>query len=183
MQTSLASRIILVDKDFESSKVLEGVLDILMRKSVIKDFRLPLGLKIIKFANKYEFNRLVSDLKIQLKCDLLGESHSSNYLQLAIALQDYNLCALAIERASPLSHWRTGGTEPVEDYEHRACLPGAWTMNPLSQSLEVVHTIPNDVFWAWCRAYHKAIEGQLQKPTKEEARVMSKEFLRLMTLP
>lgn len=181
MQDANASRISLIDDEFEDSKTLAMVLIILMYDGSIADLSLDVGLQVIKLAQKFELNRLISQLKMQLKCDLFVRGEKYRVLRFAIALQDYKLCSLAMER-SALVGWAdadVAGDAPTL----KSGTSSAWIMNPASLPLTAFESIPREALWAWSRAYLKATDHRMGKPTKQEAQVLSKEFLRLMTPP
>lgn len=109
IETADASRLALVDDNFEDSVTLGSLLDIMTSDESITDLVLPVGLKVIRLAQKYEFHRLIKQLKMEIKCEIHLIDDNSDYLRYAIALQDYKLCAQATERSEILD-WQNEGS-------------------------------------------------------------------------
>lgn len=180
IKDATASRLTLVDEIFEDASTLASLLGILIHGHNYAYFDLPQAFRVAKLARKYEFDRWIALMKLQIelvveKAQYFGQKSAN--ICLAMALGDYPLCALSMQKA--------GDAVKMNDWSEEFEGPpvSAWILDPTSLGYDDMQAIPRPVFWAWCRAYCNTMKPRTTTPTQAEADFLSKEFLRLMETP
>lgn len=180
IKDATASRLTLVDSSMEDALTVSSLLDILISGESFAEFSLPQGYSVIKFARKYEFDRLLALIKLQIGMSVdTDPTIKSEHIRFALALGDYPLCALKMRKSGgAVTDLISGFYEELEDTAY-----SAWILDPTSLGYADMQTLPRPVFWAWCRAYCNTMKPRTRNPNQAEAEILSKEFPRLMDTP
>lgn len=184
----VSERIDLTDPTIETSKVIVGLLDIMIKDIHILDIPLispdHTRHQVILFAQKYDFVNEIRTIKYQLnvalsKWDIKARFPRDIFL-IASLLDEGTLCANAIKTAATWS-W-SGGCEPGQDKLFGDTIKGGKVFDLTGYSLSALRLMPIEVMWALLRASHKP-NTLTSAALQADYDAMAEEFTRLMKLP
>ena len=163
----------LCDPDIESAFVLTEVLDIVIKNAPFLMTDGMLRKDILKFMQKYDFQRDLAHITKALKLEVGGAYPETIFIP-ASHLGDWKLCGSIIAGCHLI--WLYTGYDTDNFGE---ALEECDVSDVRSWSLENTQQLPPAVLWAWSRA---SMKGDGLGTRERRAKAISEEFMRLMTL-
>jgi len=163
----------LCDPEIESAFVLAKVLDIVIKNAPFLMTDGMLRRDILKFMQKYDFQRDLAHISKALKLEVGGDIPGTIFAS-ASYMGDWKLCG-SIIAGCHLTWIDTG--DDMDDFGE--ALEDCDVSDVRSWSLEDMQQLPPAVLWALSRA---SMRGERLHTVEARAKAISGEFMRLMTL-
>ena len=163
----------LCDPDFEKATILTEVLNIVIKNAPFLMTDGMLRKDILKFMQKYDFQRDLAHISKALKLEVGGAFPETIFIS-ASHLGDWELCG-SIIAGCHLAWMYTG--DDMDDFGE--ALGECDVYDVRSWSLVAMQQLPPAVLWAWSRA---SMKGDGLETREERAKAIGEEFMRLMTL-
>jgi hypothetical protein len=176
----------LSDPAIETSRVITGLLDIMIEDTDILDI-VPDNIRsqVILFALKYDFVNEIRIIKYQLNVAVSScEARKRDprpIFHIASMLDAQTLCTNAIKKAGAGWNW-TVGDEPNQEKLFGVQLKGGKIFDLTTSPLSDLRDMPIEVIWALLRASHKpnTLTGAALQAERD---AMAERYAKLMKLP
>lgn len=175
-------KIVLTDRDLETSEVLNIVLPFIADHTTdLEEWTLPCGTQVVEFLKKYDCQRELRLLSLEIYQAIYGPdtpSHGDELFVLAAWLEHWQLCNLITQKYGQW-YWRRLYDGDEEDDCFGEVLWKGRMFDPRTWEDEDLAKLPADVMWAFLRASHKV---DWNKKDDKEFKAMGREFVRSMGL-